>query len=38
MNHAMSNKSGDYKMYETPDTSQATATATVSDGVVTKIT
>ena len=38
MNHGMTNKSGTYKMYETPDTSQATATATVSGGVVTKVT
>ena len=38
MNHAQANKSGVYKMYETPNTSAATATVTVSGGQVTKVT
>ena len=37
-NHALSTKSGAYKMYETPTTTAATATATIQDGKVTKIT
>ena len=38
MNHAISTKSGLYKMYTTPDTDKATAKATVVNGSVTKIT
>jgi hypothetical protein len=33
-----STRSGQYKLYETPDTTAATATATIQDGKVTKIT
>ena len=38
MNHAVSSKSGVYKLYEAPDTTAATATAKISDGKVTAIT
>jgi len=37
-NHALSTKSGAFKMYVTPATTAATATATVRSGAVTKIT
>ncbi len=37
-NHAIATKSGAYKMYTTPDTDAATATAIVKDGKVTSIT
>ena len=37
-NHGMSSKSGLYKMYVTPTTSAAKATATIQSGVVTQIT
>ena len=38
MNHGITTKSSAYKMYTTPGTSAATATATVKDGSVTQIT
>ena len=37
-NNAQSNKSGEYKMYVTPTTTAATATAIIQNGAVTKIT
>ena len=37
-NESISDKSGAFKMYVTPQTTAATATATIRDGVVTKIT
>ena len=37
MNHAQSTKSGSFKMYVTPSTTAATATAIIQGGVVTKI-
>ena len=37
MNHAVSTKTNSFKMYTTPDTVAATATAVVQDGSVTKI-
>ena len=37
-NHALSTQSGAYKMYVTPTTTAATATATIRNGAVTKIT
>jgi len=36
--HAVTSKSGAYKMYDTPDTNAAKATAVVKDGAVTSIT
>ena len=38
VSEAQSNKSGTFKMYVTPATTAATATATIQDGAVTKIT
>ena len=37
-NHGLTNKSADFKMYTVPDNVVATATATVSNGSVTKVT